>query len=244
MAKPRLCEIIAVVSGKKGETQKTVADLYHKLQKPDLFDGLQRTYKPRTDDGEKLPGESKNPQLKVRDAIAEAVSGWSELFDLVLTLDVGNCSAIGELTIGDKSYPVPVTTLLFLQKQLEDVRTFVSKLPTLDPAASWIADPAQDMYRTEPHSTARTKKIQRAIVKYDATPEHPAQTEMITEDVVAGDWTQINYSTKLTAREKVEMLSRVGGLITAVKTARERANTIEVEKKTIGGALLSYVFGK
>lgn len=52
---PKLCEVIAVASGKKGDVEKAVTEIYHKFQKPDLFDGLQRTYRPRTDDGESLP---------------------------------------------------------------------------------------------------------------------------------------------------------------------------------------------
>lgn len=245
MAKPKLCEIIAVASGKKGEAQKAVTDLYHKLQKADLFDGLHRSYKPRSDDGEKLPPESKHPQLKVADCIAEAVAGWSDLFDVTLTLDSGNCLARGTVEAGAAKFTdLPVTTLLFLEKQLADVKTFVSKLPTLDPASTWTADPATDSYRTEPHSTARTKKVQKAIVLYDATDKHPAQTQLITEDVIAGDWTQVNYSTRLSAREKNEMLARVEELITGVKTARERANGIEVDKRQIGRDMLRHVFGK
>lgn len=245
MGKPRLCEIIAVVSGKKGEVQKTVTDLYHKLQKPELFDGLQRTYKPRADGGEKLPAESKNPQLRTADLIASASRSWSDLFDLTLTLDAGNCVAAADVSAEDKVFAaVPVTTLLFLEKQLTDIKAFVTKLPTLDPAETWEQDPAQDMYRTPPHATTRTKKVQKAIVMYDATPQHPAQTQLVTEDVIAGDWTQVNYSTRLSMREKNEMLVRVDALVVAVKTARERANAAEVDKRQIGKDMLAYVFGK
>jgi hypothetical protein len=221
-----------------------VTDLYHKLQKGELFDGLQRTYQPRNEDGEPLPPESKNPQLRVSDAVTSAAKAWQSLFDTIATLDSGNCTAFGELRFGGSYIPdVPVTTLLFLEKQLADIKTFVSKLPTLDPAETWSFDSSQSMHRTETKRTARTKKVQRPIVLFPATEQHPAQTQLITEDVIAGDWSQINYSTRITAKAKEEMLERVSILCDAVKTARERANATEIQRKEIGAALLTYVFG-
>lgn len=139
MANPRLCEIIAVVSERKGDTQKAVTDMYHKLQKADLFDGFTRTYKPREENGEALPGEQKFPQLRVNDLIDEANAKWVELLNLTLTLDRGNCAARGDVEVDGKVImaDVPAATLLFLEKQLDDVKTFVGKMPVPDPAMIW-----------------------------------------------------------------------------------------------------------
>lgn len=245
MARPKLCEIIAVTSGKKGEVEKAVTDSYHRLQKGELFDGLSRTYRPRTEDGEQLPAEGKQPQLHVRDLIAEACDRWVELFDLTLTLDHGNCQARADVEVDGKAVArdVPVTTLLFLEKQLANVHAFVSKIPTPDPAEVWTYDAGQDLLVTRERQTARTKKVQRPLVMYDATKEHPAQTQLITEDVVAGDWSQTLFTTRMPAREKNAILERLAKLRDAVKVARERANGIEVDKKQVGEALLGYVFG-
>src|SRR5579864_2164292 len=101
MAKPKLCEIIAVVAGKKGEVEAHVTGAHHKLQKGELFDGLSRTYRPREDGGEQLPAEQKQPQLRAKDLAADSVAKWIELFDLTLTLDHGNCVARGDIVIGD-----------------------------------------------------------------------------------------------------------------------------------------------
>jgi len=69
---------------------------------------------------------------------------------------------------------VPVTYLLFLEKQLVDLHTFVKKLPVLDAAESWVRDDSTDSWRTEAVRTIRTKKVPRNHVKAEATDKHPA----------------------------------------------------------------------
>lgn len=245
MAKPKLCEIIAVVSGKKGEVEKAVTDHYHKFQKEELFDGLSRSYRPRKEDGEVLPAESKQPQLRATDLITDACKKWRELFDLTLTLDAGNCVAKGDIIVKDKLIlsQVPVTTLLFLEKQLANVHAFVSKLPTPSASENWKHDSQQDMLASDVRGTVRTKKTQKPLVLFPATPEHPAQTQLITEDEVAGDWSQILFTTRIPSSKKNEMLERVTELQDAVKIARERANGVEVDKHKMGEAVLKHVFG-
>ncbi len=245
MAKSKLHEIIAVASGKKGEVEKEVTGVYHRFQKPELFDGIQRTYRPRTEDGEQLPAEGKHPQLRAKDLIGEAYRRWAELFDLTLTLDVGNCVARADVEVDGQAVAkdVPVTTLLFLEKQLANVKAFVEKIPTPDPAEVWRHDAQQDMLTTPPRLTARTKKVQKPLVLFPATKEHPAQTQLTTEDVIAGDWSQTLFTTRIPANEKNDMLERIGRLQDAVKVARERGNSVEVEKRKMGDAILTFVFG-
>jgi hypothetical protein len=241
---PRLHELIAVLSGKKSEAQKYVTEVYHKLQKPELFDGLRRTYRPNDDGGETLPSESKNPQLNLQQVVSESKEKWKELFDITMAVDLGNQLAKGTVTIDEKVIvgEVPVPTLLFLEKQLSDVKAFLEKLPVPDPSEKWVHDPQVGMLTTEPTQTSRTKKVQKPLVLFPATPEHPAQTQLITEDVIAGTWTQIRYTNRVSADKKATALERVGKLLDAVKTARERANTVDVPTKDIGTPILDYVF--
>lgn len=242
----KLHEIIAVASGKKGEVEKEITEVYKQIQKPDLFDGIQRTYRPIAEDGEKLPAERKNVQLKTDAVIAEVVQKWTDLFDVTLTLDAGNQIAKGDVTVNGGAAiieGVPVPTLLFLEKHLKDVKTFIEKLPTPDPSEQWVHDPNSGSLVTPPVDTARTKKSARAIVKYPATEQHPAQTEMIVEDILAGYWTTVKQTTKISADKKEAMLRRASAMIDAVKTARERANSVEVEQRKMGSAVLSYIFG-
>jgi hypothetical protein len=242
---PKLNQIIAITAGKKGQAHKTITDAYQALQKAGPLEGISRTYKPRDDDGEPLPPEKKLVQFKVSDAIESVTAALTELFDIVATQDAANCLARANVVVDGTPLlkNVPVTTLLFLEKQLVDLHTFVEKLPTLDPGEAWSYNEDVDHYASEPYQTTKTKKILKNHVKAEATKEHPAQVETYTEDVVVGYWTTVKFSGAVPAREKNEKLQRVRKLQEAVKSAREEANSADVELKKLGAAVLQYVFG-
>lgn len=246
MAKPKLNEVVAVATGRKSGVQKAITEAYHKIQKEALFDGISRTYKPRDEQGEQLPAERKDAQQRASEIVQGVVELWKDLFDITLTQDLGNCQARGTVTVDGQTIlaDIPVTTLLFLEKQLHDVETFIQSLPTPDPAERWNFDAQQDCLATEPFQTVRTKKVPKAFVKYEATKEHPAQVETFHEDVVVGDWTTIKYTARMPAQSKREALDRVKKLLDAVKVARERANALEIDTQKCGTAILAYVFGK
>ncbi|MBU1432165.1 hypothetical protein KKF91_16640, partial [Myxococcota bacterium] len=84
---------------------------------------------------------------------------------------------------------------------------------------------------------------QRPVVLYPATAEHPAQTQLISEDVVVGFWHTIKFTGALPLPKKQLILERIERLSKAVKFAREQANGVEVTQKKVGEALLSYLFG-
>lgn len=240
----KLHEIVAVATGKKAEAQKYVTDAYHLLQKPDVFDGLRKTYQPLEEGGEVLPPESKNPQANLGKIVEGAKAKWEELFDLTLQLDAGNQVAKADVEVDGQvvARDLPVPTLLFLEKQLTDVRSFIEKIPVPDPAERWSPNANTGGLSTEPAKTGRTKKVQKALVLYPATEQHPAQTQLITEDVLAGYWTTIKYTDRVQADKKSTALARASKLLDAVKVARERANATDVPKKEMGGALLGFVF--
>ena len=138
---------------------------------------------------------------------------------------------------------VPVTFLLFLDKQVNDLETFVSKLPTPDPAEEWTHDPNSGLLRSKATESVRTSKEPTVIVKYEATKEHPAQTELFTKDVPVGTWTQILYSGSLPTDRKNAILERIKKLQDAIKQAKEQANLLEVEKQKAAEAVFAFVFG-
>jgi hypothetical protein len=243
---PRLNQIIAITAGKKGQAHKTITEAYQTLQKAALLEGVSRTYRPRDEEGEQLPPEKKMVQVKVYQTIGGVTDALTELFDVVATQDFANCQAKADVVVDGVALAkgVPVTHLLFLEKQLVDIHTFVEKLPTLDPGESWEYNEDADCYASEPHQTTKTKKVMKNHVKAEATKEHPAQVETYTEDVVVGYWTTVKFSGAVPAREKNEMLQRVRKLQEAVKAAREEANGLTVEVKKTGAPILQYVFGK
>lgn len=249
MATKKLCQYIAIESAVKNRVTSELTEAHKELQKSDLYNGHSRRYEPRNEDpgsplGEKLPEENKKVVARAEATIKLTVDRLVELYDLAATRDFGNCVAKADVEVDGKVLmkDVPVTHLLFLEKRVDDLLTFIRKLPTLDPTETWEFNASQDLYATAPVQTARTKKISRALVLYEATKEHPAQVKEITEDVQAGTWSTIKYSSAVPLQKRNEMLRRAEELQKAIKFAREKANATEVEEKKVGRALLDFVF--
>src|SRR6185437_15355179 len=188
--------------------------------------------------------ESTRVQVRAEEVIRQTADVLTRLFDVTATKEWANCEAKADVIVDGTVLltAVPATYLLFLEKQLVDLHTFVKKLPILDPAETWEFDNASDSYATEPTQTVRTKKIPRNHVKAEATEHHPAQVEVYYEDVTVGNWRTIKFSGSLPARRVNELLARVEKLQEAVKFAREEANNLEVEDIKTGEAVLGYLF--
>jgi hypothetical protein len=185
-------------------------------------------------------------QQRAEALVLQACEKWTELWNLVLTQDAGNQQARADVVVDGRAVlnGVPVTTLLFLDKQLAEVENLVSKLPTPDPAEDWTHDPNSGLLRSPVAESLRTTKEPTVLVKYEATDKHPAQTETYMKDVPAGYWRQVLYSGCVQADRKNAILGRLKKLQDAVKLAREQANLIDVERQKAGEALLAFLFAK
>ncbi len=243
---PKLNQIIAIVSGQKSEAEKALTETYHALQKPELFSGLTRVYTAKNDsDGDTKPPERKNPQKSVKDLFASIEATLAKTYDNVATQDWGNCQAKADVVVDGVPIlkDVPVTHLLFLEHKLQDFKTFVDKMPVRDGADEWVFNTTTNSFVAQATQKEVTRKDQVPIVLFPATDKHPAQTQLITKDVVVGHWEEKRFSTAISVTEKEAMLKKVVKLNEAVKQAREEANSIPVEKKEVAGKLLDYVFG-
>ncbi|MFJ9472123.1 DUF7873 family protein [Streptomyces caniferus] len=241
----KLNQIIAVEKGVKSKSHQDLTAAHHGLQKPALLAGISRTYQPKDEEGEQLPPESTRVQVKAEDVLRETAATLTRLFDVTATKDWANCTARADVKVAGRTLlgQVPVSYLLFLEKQLTDVQTFIRKLPVLDASESWAQDPSTDAWKTEPVRTVRTKKVPRNHVKAEATDKHPAQVDVYYEDVPVGYWTTVKFSGALPARRVNELLDRVEKLQQAVKFAREEANGAEVTDERVGEVVFGYLFG-
>lgn len=239
----KLNQMIAVQQGVKSRTQAVIDSVYHQLQKTPLFDGLTKTYQPRDDEDVRFPDEGIKVQLKAWELLDEAAAAWTRMLDVMATVDATNTATAGQVMVDGVAItdPLPVTTLLSLEKQLTGVRTLISKLPVQDPAKDWHLDPASDAYSSAPVQSFKTRKVLRNHVKAEATDKHPAQVDVYTEDVVQGTWTKVDFTGALPAARKRQLLARVDKLAEAVKVAREEANSASVEDVKIGKQVFDYL---
>lgn len=239
----KLNQIIAVEKGVKNNAFETLTNAYQLLQKSALLGGIARSYTPKDDEGDRLPAESTKVQIRVDDVITSVETSLVRLFDLTLTKDLANSSAVADISVEGTvlATAVPVTTLLFLEKQLTDLSTFIRKLPVLDPAETWIHSDTADCYATPTTGSVRTKKVPKSFVRSEATPQHPAQVDLFHEDVIVGTWQTVKYSGALPTARVAEMSQRVAKLLTAVKFAREEANGTLVTDAKMGERIFSYI---
>ena len=242
----RLNQVLAIEKGVRTESHKKITELHRLTASEQAVSGISRTYQPVDDGGEKLPPESVNVQVRHQDAFSAVKEVMGELMDLQATKDVANCAARAHVRVdgNDILNNVPATHLLFLEKQLEDLRTFVGKMQVLNPSESWTYDGADGLYKTRPAKTHKTKKLQRPLVMYDATTEHPAQTQLVTEDVVVGHWETVKSSGAISLERKRVIEGRIAKLLKAVKEAREMANMIEAPGQVVGEPIFEYLFGE
>lgn len=241
----KLNQVIAIEQGvkSKGNTQKS--ELYKVAQKSALFNGFVKKYQPKMADGEKFPDEKQKVQFTAAGLVADVGQVLKSLFNVEAAKDWANCLAKADIIVDGKVLveQAPATFLLYLGKELTDLDTFVTALPTLSEDEEWKVDPQVGLCKTEPTETIKTKKVQKPIVLYPHSAEHPAQTQLITEDEVVGTWQQIKMSGAYTNESKRTLLTKIQKLADAVKTAREQANMTDATDQNAGDVIVGWLFG-
>jgi hypothetical protein len=241
----KLNQILAIEKGSKADGYKVLSDLNKIVQRQELFNGFNKVYSKIDEEGEELPPESKRVQYTVSQIITMLIESQSDSWHNTARKEWSNCTAFADISVNGTTLAerVPVTFLLQLEKHLTDLRTFIGNFPTLDASDDWNFDVNTALYKTDPVQTGRTKKVARPIVLYDATTEHPAQTQLISEDILAGYWRSTKQSGALPMPQKEKYLKNVDALLRAVKEARESANnTDEVETPHLERSLLNFIF--
>lgn len=240
---PKLNQILAIEKGIKDRVHKNAAELYHAAQKPTLFNGFTKEYRKINDQSEDYPTQRQRVQLIAEEALKVDIAGQKELIDITASKDFANQRAKADIIVDGNVIvkDAPATLILWLEKRVEDIRTFVQHLPTLDEGEDWTSDVNSGLFRSGQITTHRTQKVAEPIVLYPATDKHPAQTQLITKDVLVGFWDETKLSGALPKLRKVAILDRVEKLYRAVKVAREAANLQEAPKQDVGSALLDFL---
>lgn len=242
----KLNEIVAVVKDRKAEGIKQLSEANKIAQRVNAFMGFVKDYQPLVEDGEKLPREAKQIEWTVPNLVGQVQDSITRMLDTTRLQDEGNTEARASIVIegGPTIADVPATHLLYLEKVAQDFITFINNLPVLDAGVAWTRDNnANGLWRSEVIEKFRTKKVQKPLVMYPATDKHPAQTQLITEDVNAGKWKETNLSGAISYDQKRDLLRRARAFQDAVRIAREQANaTIIKEQYREGKAIFDFVF--
>lgn len=237
----------AVLKETKSTTQKRLTELLRQSAPTAAaqYNGALKIYRPIVEGGEVLPPEPKRVELRSDAVLAEMGEALADLISQIHEQDEGNTRATADLVVNGAvlATSVPVTTLIGLEKHLVDLRTMVSQMPTLDEGKDWTWDANAGLWRSTTTQTLSRKRVKSALVLYPATPEHPAQTQVIEQDETVGVWDLTLLSAALPMPTKRAILARVETLLREIRAARTRANEIEVHPSTLGRDLMRFVLG-
>jgi len=243
----KLNQIVALVQGARAEANKITAPLFHTVKNPVLFAGMTQVYTPAEEGGERLPDDNTSVKHTVDEILSAFRKPNARMLDLMSTNENANTEAFADVVV-DGSVIIehaPVTFLMPFQKFLEqEVRGIIRDLPVQDPAETWALSTSSraGIYQAPSRETFRQQKVQEPLVLYQATDKHPAQTELITRDVIAGYWDKTRFTGTISQSRKDDLANNVERLIDAVKVAREEANSIDVDDKPVGDAVFNFLF--
>jgi hypothetical protein len=242
----KLHQLLSLVPGKRSAATDALSSAYQQFQKPGTFEGFTKTFTQRTDDGTPgRPPEKKHPQNNVAALVGGFKPLVADMLDTVAKVDWANAGAKADVVVDGQVViaNAPVTFLLFLGKRLNELKTTVEAIPLRDPALDWTFSAEASLFVSPVVRKQVTTKEQVGIVLHPPTVEHPAQTQLITKDVVTGWWDERQFSGAVTRVERDVILARLQKLSDAVLVAREQANQATVDAPTVGGAILDFVFG-
>ena len=174
--------------------------------------------------------------------------------DAVLQKESTNQSAVADLVIDGAvlAKALPATFLLGLETKLKNIRKVYVSAPTLPPGIKWEGDSGlgENVFRrTHPEKTFKTAKtFQHKVLVPAQFPKEgeggtslPAQIEKWEENQNVGEYTTEQWSGMISPSQKSKLLGNLDKLIRAVKKARQRANTAEVNKVSIGKNLCEFI---
>ncbi len=245
--------VLGLLDGAKKASHVALTALHRSSKAIDRFNGFTREYQPDAvvdgEAAETLPSEHKRVELTGEQQLRDLFGALTRRLDLQLTMDTADTRAFADIRVADGRggehvlvERVPVTMLMVLTKVLEDVRTYIQRLPVHDPAKEWTADPNLDgVYATDVIETVRNKKTPKVLEKAKATDKHAAQVEVYWIDERAGVWRRVERTGALPPRRYGALLERVELLLDGVKVAREEANRIDAPDRRIGDALFNYL---
>ncbi len=241
---PKLNQILAI---EKGERQKSTAELtalHRRAEKPELYEGRTRTYKPAADAGEQLPDEVQLVQVRATEVMHQVAAILAPAWNIVASKDWANAKDARADVVLDGTVLIeqaPVSYLLWLEKELNNLLTFVKKMPVLDPSEKWTFSSDQNVYSTAMSWTNRQKPELKTLVKVPPTDKHPAQTETYTENTVVGKFESTRMSGAWQAERKERVLERIAAVRSAVLFAREQANNVETQKMDLAKKIFDHI---
>lgn len=245
--KPQLHEALAVRPSLQNQSKKVLSgETQNFKSKQHIFEGSVETFKPVAEGQNDVQEKETILTATVTENLDYGLKSWIKSIECEHQVEKGNQSANSDVICDGITIfkDAPATFLLVLSKRLQEIRTLLDTIPTMDMKLGFEIDSTYgkpDVFKSVPITRKRTKKVEDVKVVVQATPEFPAQTHLFVKDEETGTLETIHYAGKMTPSEKAARIDRVDRLIRAVDKARSTANRTEIETKSVAKTLFRFL---
>jgi hypothetical protein len=249
----QLHEVLAAEKTVTNSRDAMAKDTLNKFEKGDnYFTGFTKTLKllgddPNNEQIEKAARQDKALPTTVVTTLEYFLNYWAKAEDVLATKNATNTTAIADIEFNGQTiaYGVPVDELMGLEARLGELRKLATQIPTLDASKEWKLDlnaaQAGTWKAVHESKTTKTEKVMTPVILIQPTKEHPGQVEKVITDKVIGTFTQDSISGATTAIQKAQIIATLDDLITAIKQARTRANSVPAVPVNIGKTLTDII---
>jgi len=244
----KLHELLAVEGDLAGTYNKILEETKANFSKhPERYFGQHQRFELFDENAPPEADLHKQLDDTVSDKLGYTAKHIERYLDAVLQKEKTNQVAVSDLVVDGATIAkdVPATFLLGLESKLKKIRDDVyGSIPTLQPGVKWEPDAnmgANVFKRVHSDEKFRTRKVRKNHVVAEATKEHPAQVEVYSEDEKVAKIITDVWCGMISPAQKSATLGRIDKLIRAVKKARQKANSTEVVKVTIGKEIFNYI---
>jgi hypothetical protein len=242
-----LGQIVGIHKSTRVSIQREWDEMYHLLQKGELFSGFDKTHTP-FEGNLPQPAQSKRVQANATELVTGLEKLLSRLFDLEATKDNADTEARADLVVGDDTLmtQVPVNHLLWMEKQVANLVTVFNAIPVMTAAEDWQPSQALDrgMYRTQAERTPSTKKDTHweVVVPAIDNGDHGAIVKEVSNDIQSGTWEIVKYTAAMRPTDKALLIKRASVLLDAIRFATTTANHLPVTDIDEGEKIFGYLF--
>ena len=244
--KDQLHALIAAVKPRLAQKDRFVQETLKgfKQNAADLYAGFAKSYDKLLEDATQLSGEESTVVTTVPDRLKYVMQSIVAYGDTVVSQAETNCVAKADIVLNGAVLAEGVSAIgiLEMEKLFKEVRTMLEAVPTLDAKRPWDPDPTTDnVWRSKPVKSVRTRKTEAFTVVVEATEHHPAQYERVTKDVDEGVWTTTYLSGMVTSKKKAAMLKKCDEVLIGLKQARQRANSTDCVRRKINKEIFELI---
>lgn len=246
----KLYQAVAVRTGEAKKFPEKLKRILAPIRQETAQRGFSKTFTPSlVDDTGRAkylrPSEGQDVRVIVDAELPKLWDLFAEMINHNMTVEMANPQATADVFLKGTVEPlwskVPVTALLALEKDLNQILQQINGLPVNPLDTNWTWSPDRKVWVSPTTVTNTSVREKEYLVVVPATEHHPAQVKDSEKDVAIGTWTTVHFSGSLTQPQIDLLRQRTEELILAVSEARQRANDTVVLNSTMGEQALNYI---